>query len=91
MLDCLTRPLSSKYSGCLVEKPSCNFAVRFGFSFLCEHPQHKYFIQSMPISGHHTDHVVDHNELYRNLKESRRRKYISEARKIIEDLERGII
>ncbi len=91
MQECLTKPLTPAFSGCLVEKPTCNFAVRFGFSYLCEHPQHKDFFQNTPSSGQHADRAVDHNELYRSLKESRRTEYLSKVKKFIADLEYGKI
>ena len=90
MQECLTKPLTSAFSGCLVEKPTCNFAVRFGFSYLCEHPRHKDFFQNAPVSGQHADRA-DHNELYRNLKESRRNEYLSMVKRLVADMEQGSV
>jgi hypothetical protein len=87
MQDCLTMPFTPEFSGCLVETPTCRFAVRFGFSYLCEHPCHKDFFQDPLLSSQHAERDVDHNELYRRLKESRRSEFISKAKRIIEDLE----
>jgi hypothetical protein len=69
-------------SGCLVDNPACNFAVRFGFSYLCEHPQHMDFHDK-------SDHRLDHNTLYNDLRKSRRSEYLSLAKKFIEDIEHG--
>jgi hypothetical protein len=85
MCECITKPINEIYSGCLVENPSCKFAFRFGFSYLCEHPQHKDFYPNNFPSKHH----LDHNKLYEDLKESRRNEYISKAKKYLEDLEYG--
>lgn len=41
---CLTKKLLFReVSGCLVDKPECEFAHRFGFSFVCRHPDHAKF------------------------------------------------
>jgi len=80
MSECLTKPLLPQFSGCLVENPTCRHAVSFGFSYLCEHPNHKDFITP-------TTPQTETAEQYRNLRESRRRKYIAEIKKHIEALE----
>lgn len=85
MGECMTRPLTSEYSGCLVENPSCKFAVRFGFSYLCEHPQHKDFCLDNSATKQH----LGCNELYDELRKSRRQEYIAKAKKCLEDLEFG--
>jgi len=54
MDECVNKPMLPEFSGCLVEKPSCEFAVRFGFSYLCEHPKHKDF-NNVP-SGRNLNH-----------------------------------
>jgi hypothetical protein len=44
MTKCLTIQLAlSKVSGCLVEKPECSYAHKFGFSFVCRHSEHKKY------------------------------------------------
>ncbi|HEY4743844.1 MAG TPA: hypothetical protein VIH45_04240 [Desulfuromonadaceae bacterium] len=85
MEECLTKPLTPAFSGCLVDAPACTFAVRFGFSYLCEHPRHREFHPDAAATGHE----VDHNALYRALKESRRSVYLSKIKQLIEDLEQG--
>ena len=87
MEECLTKPLTTEFSGCLVETPACGFAVRFGFSYLCEHPRHKDFHPNRPLSGHQ----VDHNALYRDLKESRRSAYVAKVKRFVKDLEHGAL
>jgi hypothetical protein len=67
MKECLTKPLMSNFSGCLVENPTCQHAFRMGFSYLCSHPRHHEFHRGQP------------NELkmrYETLRESRRNAYI---------------
>ncbi|BCS55935.1 hypothetical protein GSbR_12980 [Geobacter sp. SVR] len=81
MSECMTKPLLTEFSGCLVENPSCGFAVRFGFSYLCEHPRHKDFsLERSP---------VDRNKLYNDLKISRRTEYLSMAKRFLADMEAG--
>ena len=80
MKKCLTKPLVAEYSGCLVETPACDFAVRFGFSYLCEHPRHADFHPS-------PERQLDHKALYNELRTSRRNEYIYMAKKFIEDME----
>lgn len=43
MNNCITKPLTSQYSGCLSENPTCPYAVRMGFSIWCKHKDHTYF------------------------------------------------
>ncbi len=44
MSNCLTRQIAlSNISGCLVEKPECEHAYKFGFSIVCRHPEHTKF------------------------------------------------
>ena len=75
MNKCATIPFLPEFSGCLVENPSCTFAVRCGFSYHCEHPHHTEYEAG-------SDNLYDRKDLptyYRNLKESRRRKYLAEV------------
>jgi len=87
MRECQTKPLTTNFSGCLVKTPACEYAVRFGFSYLCEHPRHQDFHPSMSVP----EQQVDHNALYKDLKESRRSDYISKVKRFIEDLEQGTV
>lgn len=82
MKACLTKPIMQEFSGCLVENPSCRFAVRFGFSYICEHPNHKDFL----TRNNESTHQLDHNKLYKELKEARRSEYISKVKRYIEEL-----
>lgn len=77
MSECQTKPLLPEFSGCLVENPSCQHAVRFGFSYLCKHPNHLNFITAT------TPHIEITTQ-YMNLRESRRHSYIAEINKSIE-------
>lgn len=79
MKKCLTKPLLTGFSGCLVEKPACKFAVPLGFSYLCEHPQHSDFHPS-------SDQTVHHDLLYKDLRNSRRKDYLSTAEKLISEI-----
>jgi hypothetical protein len=74
MEKCLTKPLLfRKGSGCLVEKPECGFANKFGFSFVCRHADHAKF---------HA-HVVgtlmedEASELYDMLRKKRRDAFVA--------------
>ncbi len=79
MNECQTKPLLPNYSGCLVENPICNHAVRFGFSYICEHPNHKEFVVTETPD-------YEPNAHYHTLRESRRQEYISKIKGYIENL-----
>jgi hypothetical protein len=72
METCRTKPLVANFSGCLVESPSCGHAVRYGFSFLCEHPNHYLF--------HAPDDQAELNAQYQRLRHTRRKRYYAELR-----------
>lgn len=84
MQECLAKPLTRNFSGCLQENPKCKYATSFGFSYLCEHPRHKDFHQRSNASGEQ----IDHNLMYKELRESRRRIYLSRVSEFVRDLER---
>ncbi|GEM_PF-1070924 len=66
---CLTKQfVTSEASGCLVETPKCNFAHKFGFSFVCRHPDHSKF------HAHTVSALTngDARELYDTLRRKRR-------------------
>jgi len=85
MCECMTKPIREEYSGCLVEEPSCKYAERFGFTYMCHHPQHKdFFLSNSPDKQH-----LDAASIYKGLKESRRNEYIALAKKCLENLENG--
>jgi hypothetical protein len=79
MNECLTIPFLQEFSGCLVENPVCRFAARCGFSYHCEHPNHKEFHRKDPTP----DERAELLSRYKELKESRRRKYMETAEKNI--------
>ncbi len=74
MKKCLTKKLLfSEVSGCLIEKPECSHANKFGFSFICSHPDHaKYHAH---VTGALTESEAF--ELYATLKLKRRDEFIS--------------
>jgi hypothetical protein len=73
--ECLTMPFLPEFSGCLVENPCCGFAVRFGFSYHCEHPNHKQFHPTEDSSVARVELPI----IYRNLKEARRSQELGES------------
>ena len=77
MDECLTIPFVPEFSGCLVETPSCHFAVRCGFSYHCHHPNHRDFHSTISTAGER----IDLAKRYRALKEARRLKYLAELAK----------
>lgn len=77
MSECLTKPLVHEFSGCLVENPSCNFATRLGFSYLCEHPYHKEFHNSKITQLD----PIELNNRYNKLRDSRKIEYLEEERR----------
>ena len=38
--DCCTRAVTETISECLMNRPSCCHALRFGDSYFCNHPRH---------------------------------------------------
>ena len=83
MNECLTIPFLPEFSGCLVDNPDCTFAVRCGFSYHCEHPNHKDFHKKDPTPADRADLI----NRYKELKEFRRQKYQEEMDKTIERLQ----
>ena len=74
MKKCLTKKmLFREVSGCLVENPECAYARKFGFSFVCSHPDHTKF------HAHVTESLTrgEINELYNSLKQKRREEFIA--------------
>ncbi len=41
--DCRTKALATDISECLMNRPRCEHALSFGYSFLCKHPLHREF------------------------------------------------
>lgn len=74
MKQCLTKQLLfGEVSGCLVENPDCGFAHKFGFSFVCRHPDHKRFHA-------HASGVMTRNEIrerYDTLRQKRRYEFVA--------------
>jgi hypothetical protein len=65
--------LFSEVSGCLVENPECGFAHKFGFSFVCRHPDHAKF--QVHVSGVMTR--TEANERYDVLRQKRRDEFLA--------------
>jgi hypothetical protein len=65
--------LFSEVSGCLSEKPECGFAHKFGFSFVCCHPDHAKF--QVHVSGLMSRSEA--NEKYEALRQKRRDEFMS--------------
>lgn len=74
MNNCHTKILLFReVSGCLVESPECGFAQKFGFSFVCRHPEHaKYHVH---VTGAMTRKEA--NERYDTLRIKRRDKFVA--------------
>jgi hypothetical protein len=69
--NCLTKPM---YGGCvcLADSQNCPFAVRFGFSFRCTHPDKADFYGH--VKGEYT--LDELRELSRRLKDKRRSAFV---------------
>lgn len=79
MNECLTTQFAlSEVSGCLVENPQCDYAHRFGFSFVCRHPDHASF-RSL-ASGAMTKGDAD--TLYDTLRRNRRDEFTAKLDEI---------
>ena len=73
MNRCLTKKLLfNEVSGCLIEKPECGLALKFGFSFVCRHHDHKKF--HAHTSGVMT--ISEANERYETLRQKRRNNFV---------------
>lgn len=74
MKNCHTKKLLFReVSGCLVEEPECRFAHKFGFSFVCHHPDHTKF--HVHVTG-----VMSKDEasrLYEELRLKRRNEFVA--------------
>lgn len=69
MKECLTTPFAlSEVSGCLVDKPECDYAHKFGFSIVCRHPEHARFHELVADSLT----KAEEHELYDSLRSRRR-------------------
>ncbi|MDD5284377.1 MAG: hypothetical protein PHD54_00845 [Desulfuromonadaceae bacterium] len=74
MKECLTKQLLFReISGCLVEKPECGYAHKFGFSFECHHPDHTKF----HVHAGCAEAKDGIDELYDTLKRKRRDEFIA--------------
>jgi hypothetical protein len=69
--NCLTRPM---YGGCvcLADSMGCPFAVRFGFSFRCTHPDKASFYGH--INGEYT--LDELRDMDQRLKDIRRSQFV---------------
>ena len=47
MSECLTRPIFSNVSGCLVENPTCRFAVHMGLVTIAAIPSKIVFLEAI--------------------------------------------
>ena len=74
MSECITKPLTSYYSGCLVENQQCPHSVRVGFSNWCKHSEHQNFYG-------HIVHGLSREELskrYEMLRQRRIKKFLAD-------------
>lgn len=74
MKKCLTLALLySEASGCLVKNPACSYANKFGFSYLCSHPDHSKFnaVTTCVLSK------SEAQELYEELRIKRRDEFLA--------------
>jgi len=77
-------PISDEISGCLVEHPSCQYAVKLGFSYLCEHPESTDFRENN--SSHPIPTQKELLEQYAYLRLKRRNEYKDAYGKLLEDM-----
>jgi len=68
----MTIHLLDDFSGCLVENPSCSFAERLGFSYLCHHPKRLEFSPDTVLP----EERERRSRLYQALRDKRRDWYI---------------
>lgn len=78
---CIAKPMNEKYSGCLAQDPDCPYAVGFGFSFHCEHPDHARLAGIADTPSRRKEL----SRRYRELRDLRRERFISELGMPIEE------
>lgn len=77
---CLTKPFNGVFSGCLTENPDCPFAVGFGFSFHCTHPdRHRFAAAAASL------HQGELLERYGELRDRRRQAFLDQLGMPIEE------
>lgn len=73
MEQCLTKPMIlADTSCCLVEHPTCGYAVKMGFSYWCRHPEHARFHGH--ATGRMTREQLGHQ--YRSLRQQRQHAFV---------------
>jgi hypothetical protein len=83
METCLTKSLMYlEVSGCLLENPTCCYANKFGFSYLCRHPDHAKF-NAVTIG---TLSNKQSAELYNELRKKRREEFLADQDETVRNL-----
>lgn len=85
--ECMVKPINEEISGCLVETPGCEFAVVFGFSFHCRHPEHRRMAMDA-LSKHRRGDLL---QRYCDLREKRRRAFLSQLGMPLEECLEAIL
>ena len=84
MNTCMNVPISDEVSGCLVEHPSCQYAVKLGFSYLCEHPGYANFNDldnSVPFKA-----KMELIKSYDELRNKRRHEYLDHNKEFLKEM-----
>ena len=85
--ECMVKPINEEISGCLVETPGCDFAVVFGFSFHCLHPEHRRMAMDA-LTKHRGGDLL---QRYCELRERRRRAFASQLGMPLEEYLEAIL
>jgi len=85
MEKCIRVPIAEDLTGCLVENPSCQYAYRLGFSYLCEHPSHNNYNElskSVPLQT-----KKELIRMYDELRRKRRHEYIHQHKSLLDKMD----
>lgn len=80
MEKCIRVPIADELTGCLVENPSCQYAFKLGFSYLCEDPCHNNNESNKSVPLQTKKELI---RLYGELRNKRRNEYIHQYEHIL--------
>lgn len=84
MEKCIRIPIADELTGCLVENPSCQYAFRLGFSYLCEDPHHNNYDElNNSLSSQEKKELI---RLYDELRNKRRTAYICQYENLLNEM-----
>ena len=84
METCIRVPIGEDFIGCLVENPSCQYAYKLGFSYLCEHTGYANFndLDNSLSFKTKTDRIKSYDEL----RNKRRHEYLDHNKEFLKEM-----